>query len=99
MLTWFRNVYRAVATVAHGMYVTLITMLKTIAVRRPLWSGPPIPSDREAIPMVDGVVHRTIHTATEEGYKFLHGAAIVQHNGTLFANWVQPKYSDQEGAA
>ena len=29
MLTWFRNVWLAVFTVAHGMFVTLRTMMKT----------------------------------------------------------------------
>ncbi len=62
-------------------------MLRTMAVRRPLWSGAQIPDDLESIPFVDGVVHRTIHTASEDGYKFLHGAAIIEHNGTMYANW------------
>ena len=52
-----------------------------------LWTGPPIPADVEEIPFVDGLVHRTIHRARKDGYKFLHGAAIVQHKGLLFANW------------
>jgi len=29
MLTWFRNVWLAVSTVAHGMWVTLLTLMKT----------------------------------------------------------------------
>jgi hypothetical protein len=52
-----------------------------------LWTGPPIPSDVTKIPFVPGVEHRTIHQASEDGYRFLHGAAIVNHKGTLFANW------------
>jgi len=51
-----------------------------------LWNGPPIPA-REAIPFVPGIQHHTIHRATADGYKFLHGAAIAQHRDTLFANW------------
>jgi hypothetical protein len=51
-----------------------------------LWSGGDI-SDPEKIPFVDGVQHRIIHGATADGYRFLHGAAIIQHRGTLFANW------------
>lgn len=52
-----------------------------------LWTGPPVPSDVEQIPYVSGVRHQTIHRATPDGYKFLHGAAIIYHQGTLFANW------------
>ncbi len=52
-----------------------------------LWTGPSIPSDVTRIPFVDEVKHLTIHRAADDGYKFLHGAAIVQHNGVLFANW------------
>lgn len=52
-----------------------------------LWSGPPIPRDVASIPFVPGIEHRTIHQASADGYKFLHGAAIVQHRGVLFANW------------
>ena len=46
-----------------------------------------MPNDLDSIPFVRGVVHRTIHTATADGYKFLHGAAIVEHKGTMYANW------------
>ena len=52
-----------------------------------LWTGPPIPKDVTQIPFVPKVKHRTIHQAAKRSYKFLHGAAIVHHNGTLFANW------------
>ena len=31
--------------------------------------------------------HQTIHRPTADGYKFLHGAAIVHHQGVLYANW------------
>ena len=53
----------------------------------PLWSGPSIPSDPKQLPIPTGIEHRTIHRATRDGYKFLHGAAIVDHNGVMFANW------------
>ena len=46
-----------------------------------LWTGPPIPADVEKIPFVEGLVHRTIHRASKDGYKFLHGAAIVEDLG------------------
>jgi len=52
-----------------------------------LWAGPPIPSDVEEIPFAEGVEHRTIHRPSEDGYKFLHGAAIVEHKGVMYANW------------
>lgn len=52
-----------------------------------LWTGPPIPGDLNQIPFVDDQSHQTIHRATEDGYKFLHGAAIVQHKGVFYANW------------
>ena len=52
-----------------------------------LWSGPPIPSRAEQIPFVPGLREQTIHQATENSDKFLHGAAIIQYQGTLFANW------------
>ncbi|MEO2048290.1 MAG: exo-alpha-sialidase [Pirellulales bacterium] len=51
------------------------------------WTGPPIPEDVEEIPFVPGVQHQTIHRATTDGYKFLHGAAIIHHKGVLYANW------------
>jgi hypothetical protein len=54
---------------------------------RTLWTGPPIPDDPEEIPFVPGVQHRTVHRATADGYKFLHGAAIVHHKGVFYANW------------
>ena len=52
-----------------------------------LWTGPPIPTDVERIPFAEGVEHRTIHRPTDDSYKFLHGAAIVEHNGVMYANW------------
>ena len=52
-----------------------------------LWTGPPIPDDVSDIPFVPGVRHQTIHRATADGYKFLHGAAIIHHNGVMYANW------------
>ena len=51
------------------------------------WSGPPIPADIEQVPFVVGVEHRSIHRPTADGYKFLHGAAIVEDKGVMYANW------------
>ena len=53
----------------------------------PLWSGAPLPADPAGIPFAEGIEHRTIHRPGEDGYKFLHGAAIVMHKGVLYANW------------
>ena len=52
-----------------------------------LWTGAPVPDNIESIPFVPGVEHRTIHRAAEDGYKFLHGAAIINYKGTFYANW------------
>lgn len=54
--------------------------------RFPLWTGPALPAP-ERIPFVPGMVHHTIHRAQADGYKFLHGAAIIDHEGVLYANW------------
>ena len=53
----------------------------------PLWNGPELPADPERIPVAAGIQHSTIHRPVEDGYKFLHGAAIVMHRGVLYANW------------
>lgn len=52
-----------------------------------LWSGPPIPGSPDEIAPVPGAVHSILHQAVEGEYQFLHGASIVEHKGTLFANW------------
>ncbi len=53
----------------------------------PLWDPViPIPSRaewREA----EGTTHQVIHRAGADRYDFLHDAAIVEHNGVLFAAW------------
>ena len=53
-----------------------------------LWSGPALPKDPTKIPFATGLVHTTIHRPDADGYKFLHGTAIVQHEGVFYANWV-----------
>ncbi len=52
-----------------------------------LWTGSPFPSDVEQIPFAEGIEHRTVHRPSKDGYKFLHGAAIVEHKGVMYANW------------
>ena len=51
-----------------------------------LWTGPEI-GESTTIPFVRGITHQTLHRATKDGYKFLHGAAIIQHKGVFYANW------------
>ncbi|MCA9014713.1 MAG: exo-alpha-sialidase [Planctomycetaceae bacterium] len=70
-------------------WVLLVLFPNLIVAKEPqtLWTGPPIPADFEKIPFVPGMTHQTIHHATKDGYKFLHGAAIIAHKGTLYANW------------
>lgn len=53
----------------------------------PLWTGPTPPKNPEAIPFAPGIEHRVIHRPTADGYKFLHGAAIVEQQGVFYANW------------
>lgn len=52
-----------------------------------LWSGLPLPRDPMQIPFAEGIEHRTIHRPDAGGYKFLHGAAILEHEGVFYANW------------
>jgi hypothetical protein len=52
-----------------------------------LWTGPPIPKDLMKIPFVAGMTHRTIHQATEQTDKFLHGASMTVYKGVIYANW------------
>ena len=52
-----------------------------------LWSGPPIPENQDQIPWLDAVTHVIIHAPRDGQYTFLHGAAIVSHEGRLYANW------------
>lgn len=65
-----------------------LTLEAAFAVETPyeLWSGPPIPEVQD-IPWLDVVTHVRVHAAVEGEYQFLHGASIVEHEGTLFASW------------
>ncbi|MEM7012496.1 MAG: exo-alpha-sialidase [Verrucomicrobiota bacterium] len=51
-----------------------------------LWTGSEIPEPEE-IPFAENIEHRVIHSAAADGYKFLHGAAIIHHKDQFFANW------------
>ena len=62
----------------------------------PLWSGGPIPQDPEEIPFANGIDHLTLHDARTHDYKFLHGAAIIHHQGTLFANWANSPMNENQ---
>ena len=52
-----------------------------------LWNGAAFPRDVTKIPFVPGAEHRIIHKPAPDGYRFLHGAAIIHHKGALYANW------------
>lgn len=52
-----------------------------------LWSGPRFPHDPSVIPFVTGMKSSVIHSPRSNDHKFLHGAAIVEHKGVMYANW------------
>lgn len=52
-----------------------------------LWTGPPIPDDVTKISFAEGMKSSVIHRPSEQQHKFLHGAAIVEHKGVMYANW------------
>lgn len=53
-----------------------------------LWTGGKLSvADAGKLPFVEGMTHQTIQRATRDGYKFLHGAAIIEHQGVMFAHW------------
>lgn len=63
----------------------------------PLWSGATFPESPEEIPFAEGITHQTLLDARTHDYKFLHGAAIIHHEGVFFANWANsPKNENQE---
>ncbi len=51
-----------------------------------IWTGSGFPAVAR-LRDVPGMTHRTIHRATAAGYKFLHGAAILEHAGIFYATW------------
>lgn len=61
-----------------------------------LWTGPPIPKNVEEISLVPGMSHQTIHRPSADGYKFLHGAAIIHHKGVFYACWANSP-TDENG--
>lgn len=59
-----------------------------------LWTGGAFP-DRNTIPWVEGMQHKTIHQpANAEDYLFLHGAAIIEHDGVWYANWANSRVDE-----
>lgn len=74
-------------SVQGGLDLPAPEKVEPIPDRYELWTGPPVPADVRQIPFVPGIEHRTIHRPTADGYRFLHGAAIVHHQGTFYANW------------
>lgn len=65
----------------------LLTSPSALAEPYRLWSGPPLSADPAQLAEVAGVEHRTLHQATEDGFKFLHGAAIISFRNVMYANW------------
>jgi len=51
-----------------------------------LWTGEQDPADVANLPDVPGVEYSMPHVS-EPGWQFLHGAAVIHHNGQLFVNW------------
>ena len=53
-----------------------------------LWSGPEIPKDPGQLPEPAGLTHSVIYRPlAENDHKFIHGVAIIEHDGVMFANW------------
>lgn len=52
-----------------------------------LWSGPPFPETQDQIQPPDVITNVVLHAPRDGQYTFLHGAAIVHHEGRLYANW------------
>lgn len=61
-----------------------------------LWTGPAIPNDVNEIPFVPDVQYRTIHEATADGNKFLHGPATILQRGVMYANWANSPVNENE---
>lgn len=60
-----------------------------------LWDGGPIPKSAD-IPLLEGVQFQVVKPRLPEvdGYNWLHGAAIVRHNGTFHASFAHNKGSE-----
>ncbi|MBQ3140702.1 MAG: exo-alpha-sialidase, partial [Clostridia bacterium] len=44
------------------------------------------PTPKQMLP-IRGLIFHRVHTAEEDGYHFLLGAAIIRHKGTLYCSW------------
>ncbi|MEX1039036.1 MAG: exo-alpha-sialidase [Pirellulaceae bacterium] len=51
-----------------------------------LWTGEQNPADVNSLPDVPGIVYSLPHEL-EEGWRFLHGAAVIHYKNQLFVNW------------
>lgn len=60
-----------------------------------LWAGGPVPKSSEA-PLLAGVEFHVVkrREPSVDGYNWLHGAAIVRHNGALYASFGHNKGSE-----
>jgi BNR repeat-like domain len=64
---------------------------------RPLWDeGTPFPA-HESLRFADGAADVMVHRAGADGYGFLHDAAIIHHDGGLFAAWYNCPDGEIEG--
>lgn len=52
-----------------------------------LWTGKDLPSDPESVPFAEGMEHQVIHRPDAEGYKFLHGAALIDFENVIYTHW------------
>ena len=55
----------------------------------PLWDHRVTVPKAAELPLVDGTEFRVIkpYEFAKDGYRFLHGAALAWHNGTLYASF------------
>lgn len=71
------------------LFVLLMIAATPLAAAEPyrLWSGSALPKNPADLSKPVGMVESIIHRPAADGAKFLHGAAIVHHDGVLYANW------------
>lgn len=52
-----------------------------------LWTGKPLSGDPGQIPWVQHVKHQTLHRPKNDQPKFLHGAAFIVFDDTMYCHW------------
>ncbi len=54
----------------------------------PLWDGPEILKNPGNLPEPTDLAHSVIYRPiTDKDHKFIHGVAIIEHDGVMYANW------------